>query len=150
MFFIYIQHHSTQVHVVYLITLVVSFCFFFFQAEDGIRDLIVTGVQTCALPIYSTRGGVSLATRFSIDSAGVAPSAAASARTSRFRAYTAILCPRPRRRFTMLPPMRPNPTNPSSTRPPPPLSLPLAGAATACPARAPSPRAAGRRRRTNA
>src|SRR5206468_8356543 len=28
-------------------------CFFFFQAEDGIRDLIVTGVQTCALPIYS-------------------------------------------------------------------------------------------------
>src|SRR2546428_6039323 len=25
---------------------------FFFQAEDGIRDLIVTGVQTCALPIY--------------------------------------------------------------------------------------------------
>src|SRR5438874_10322605 len=28
--------------------------FFFFQAEDGIRDLYVTGVQTCALPIYST------------------------------------------------------------------------------------------------
>src|SRR5206468_4576159 len=27
------------------------FIFFFFQAEDGIRDLIVTGVQTCALPI---------------------------------------------------------------------------------------------------
>src|SRR5256886_6373759 len=26
-------------------------CFFFFQAEDGIRDLTVTGVQTCALPI---------------------------------------------------------------------------------------------------
>src|SRR5690349_24809603 len=25
---------------------------FFFQAEDGIRDLYVTGVQTCALPIY--------------------------------------------------------------------------------------------------
>src|SRR2546421_8601868 len=29
----------------------VCFYFFFFQAEDGIRDLIVTGVQTCALPI---------------------------------------------------------------------------------------------------
>src|SRR2546422_4940684 len=29
-------------------------CFFFFQAEDGIRDVAVTGVQTCALPI-STR-----------------------------------------------------------------------------------------------
>ena len=25
---------------------------FFFQAEDGIRDDLVTGVQTCALPIY--------------------------------------------------------------------------------------------------
>src|SRR2546427_6986802 len=30
--------------------------FFFFQAEDGIRDLTVTGVQTCALPIYRDRG----------------------------------------------------------------------------------------------
>src|SRR5205085_7975567 len=30
-----------------------SFFFFFFQAEDGIRDLTVTGVQTCALPISS-------------------------------------------------------------------------------------------------
>src|SRR2546421_4740216 len=30
--------------------------FFFFQAEDGIRDLIVTGVQTCALPICSRDG----------------------------------------------------------------------------------------------
>src|SRR5690606_40299203 len=28
------------------------FSFFFFQAEDGIRDFHVTGVQTCALPIY--------------------------------------------------------------------------------------------------
>src|SRR2546429_3134066 len=28
------------------------FFFFFFQAEDGIRDVAVTGVQTCALPIY--------------------------------------------------------------------------------------------------
>src|SRR5437868_13393411 len=29
--------------------------FFFFQAEDGIRDRNVTGVQTCALPIWLTR-----------------------------------------------------------------------------------------------
>src|SRR5256886_7793879 len=29
--------------------------FFFFQAEDGIRDLTVTGVQTCALPIFLMR-----------------------------------------------------------------------------------------------
>src|SRR3989440_6061468 len=33
------------------------FIFFFFQAEDGIRDLIVTGVQTCALPISGPLGG---------------------------------------------------------------------------------------------
>src|SRR2546425_12029207 len=36
------------------------FFFFFFQAEDGIRDKLVTGVQTCALPIsthvFSFRG----------------------------------------------------------------------------------------------
>src|SRR5688572_31041432 len=32
------------------------FFFFFFQAEDGIRDLTVTGVQTCALPISSSNG----------------------------------------------------------------------------------------------
>src|SRR5438270_5906184 len=31
--------------------------FFFFQAEDGIRDLTVTGVQTCALPISCAPGG---------------------------------------------------------------------------------------------
>src|SRR5882757_11100425 len=30
--------------------------FFFFQAEDGIRDIGVTGVQTCALPISWRRG----------------------------------------------------------------------------------------------
>src|SRR2546425_1851507 len=30
----------------------VPLLFFFFQAEDGIRDKLVTGVQTCALPIY--------------------------------------------------------------------------------------------------
>src|SRR5260221_2193221 len=32
-----------------------SSIFFFFQAEDGIRDHCVTGVQTCALPISSRR-----------------------------------------------------------------------------------------------
>src|SRR2546426_1977955 len=31
----------------------ISVCFFFFQAEDGIRDYKVTGVQTCALPILA-------------------------------------------------------------------------------------------------
>src|SRR5256885_9329761 len=32
--------------------------FFFFQAEDGIRDYKVTGVQTCALPICDDQAGV--------------------------------------------------------------------------------------------
>src|SRR2546429_7199887 len=32
--------------------LLLVFIFFFFQAEDGIRDVAVTGVQTCALPIF--------------------------------------------------------------------------------------------------
>src|SRR5260364_188917 len=31
-------------------------CFFFFQAEDGRRDDLVTGVQTCALPILFAHG----------------------------------------------------------------------------------------------
>src|SRR6266478_6754735 len=35
--------------------------FFFFQAEDGIRDLTVTGVQTCALPISCMGAGLELA-----------------------------------------------------------------------------------------
>src|SRR5207302_7493787 len=34
------------------------FFFFFFQAEDGIRDFHVTGVQTCALPIWVVRQGL--------------------------------------------------------------------------------------------
>src|SRR3989440_3946902 len=38
-------------YVLDFVCLCVLLFFFFFQAEDGIRDLIVTGVQTCALPI---------------------------------------------------------------------------------------------------
>src|SRR3712207_8934728 len=34
---------------------------FFFQAEDGIRDIGVTGVQTCALPIFARRCEVQVA-----------------------------------------------------------------------------------------
>src|SRR5207249_4309342 len=40
--------------------LFVFFYFFFFQAEDGIRDRNVTGVQTCALPIFASRSDVIL------------------------------------------------------------------------------------------
>src|SRR5438046_3575069 len=36
-----------------MVSLLSLLFFFFFQAEDGIRDWSVTGVQTCALPIYA-------------------------------------------------------------------------------------------------
>src|SRR5260370_22188681 len=36
----------------------VAWSLFFFQAEDGIRDSSVTGVQTCALPIWVSPGGL--------------------------------------------------------------------------------------------
>src|SRR5439155_7137079 len=42
-------------HILTLIIIQFIYCsiyFFFFQAEDGIRDGHVTGVQTCALPIF--------------------------------------------------------------------------------------------------
>src|SRR5690606_39803088 len=39
------------------------FFFFFFQAEDGIRDFHVTGVQTCALPIFVFLHGTTWASK---------------------------------------------------------------------------------------
>src|SRR2546430_12506740 len=44
--------HFSLFIICYILLLISFFFFFFFQAEDGIRDLTVTGVQTCALPIY--------------------------------------------------------------------------------------------------
>src|SRR3712207_7275067 len=46
-----------------------TFLFFFFQAEDGIRDIGVTGVQTCALPIF----GVGLLYRHGYFSQSLSP-----------------------------------------------------------------------------
>src|SRR2546430_7125620 len=43
--------HDVVSHYSYR-TLCICVLIFFFQAEDGIRDLTVTGVQTCALPIF--------------------------------------------------------------------------------------------------
>src|SRR5207249_7349279 len=45
--------------MVFASRMILSHCdfFFFFQAEDGIRDRNVTGVQTCALPISPARSG---------------------------------------------------------------------------------------------
>src|SRR2546430_5703177 len=53
----YRPHHSFCFHCYNILALLFTFLllfffFFFFQAEDGIRDLTVTGVQTCALPIF--------------------------------------------------------------------------------------------------
>src|SRR5256885_5475690 len=49
--------------VIYYVTYATLSCsllyIFFFQAEDGIRDYKVTGVQTCALPILEKREGLS-------------------------------------------------------------------------------------------
>src|SRR5947209_10814318 len=53
---------------------------FFFQAEDGIRDIGVTGVQTCALPIWSTRRATSpSSTASTARSASTRPGASRSA-----------------------------------------------------------------------
>src|SRR5256886_11561516 len=52
-----------------------SCVFFFFQAEDGIRDLTVTGVQTCALPIYPDFLGKTLAVLEAVEAVAIVVSA---------------------------------------------------------------------------
>src|SRR5205085_6409514 len=44
---------AAEYHTVQFFIILTRFDDLFFQAEDGIRDLTVTGVQTCALPILS-------------------------------------------------------------------------------------------------
>ena len=44
-------HNSLMLFFFFLVFFFFFLSFFFFQAEDGIRDRLVTGVQTCALPI---------------------------------------------------------------------------------------------------
>src|SRR5438034_10739525 len=72
------------------------FGFFFFQAEDGIRDHCVTGVQTCALPISRRREaparGGRLRRRAARASGGMVPSAAMDA-------YRAVVDKRDQRAF---------------------------------------------------
>src|SRR5690348_17944385 len=72
--------------------------FFFFQAEDGIGDGRVTGVQTCALPI-SSRG-----------STPAAPRSSGSSKTMRASSQPRLRSrdPRPRRRLIKLAAERPN------------------------------------------
>src|SRR5256885_4980566 len=86
-----------------MIKCVTAVVFFFFQAEDGIRDYKVTGVQTCALPISSTRlpatpgrGGIcQVRMRPVAESAPVPPVQARSGQTAAHRARR--LTPPPRR-----------------------------------------------------
>src|SRR5256886_12050924 len=67
-----------------------SIFFFFFQAEDGIRDLTVTGVQTCALPIFrSAKGFFEVGTRPKSDVAR-AEVDVANARVDLIRARNAL------------------------------------------------------------
>src|SRR5205823_10409435 len=45
----------------------------FFQAEDGIRDKLVTGVQTCALPISEKSGAIGFVLNLRVDGRGFRP-----------------------------------------------------------------------------
>ena len=45
-----------SIYVLWSVLFIVVSFVFFFQAEDGIRDRLVTGVQTCALPIFLDEG----------------------------------------------------------------------------------------------
>src|SRR5438552_13563962 len=53
-FYLLLYIFLSYLYLLYLLILLFFF-FFFFQAEDGIRDDLVTGVQTCALPIFVRR-----------------------------------------------------------------------------------------------
>src|SRR2546430_11621899 len=84
----------------------VMMIFFFFQAEDGIRDLTVTGVQTCALPISTGQAAKYISrhpkTLQAMDRAGVVPARrTASGRrywlrseehTSEFQSQSNLVC----------------------------------------------------------
>src|SRR5258708_24716379 len=74
-----------------------SYCqydFFFFQAEDGIRDDLVTGVQTCALPICNRTGAArsgerQVAADFSAGSFQVSDYRSIGSSDGRYRVYRA-------------------------------------------------------------
>src|SRR5687767_9007693 len=64
--------------------------FFFFQAEDGIRDKLVTGVQTCALPISQPAARVVLLERRSALGLRAGPSRVGDGRRG---VLTSVSCP---------------------------------------------------------
>src|SRR3712207_8778539 len=61
-------------YILSLRTIRVCMIFFFFQAEDGIRDIGVTGVQTCALPIYADAARIGDVVECDRDGGGKRPS----------------------------------------------------------------------------
>src|SRR5690606_39829016 len=68
--------------------------FFFFQAEDGIRDFHVTGVQTCALPILSPASPMPLSRTLTTTSPHASSSAASSSMRLPGSEYLAALLSR--------------------------------------------------------
>src|SRR5438876_3717781 len=61
---IVLLYYESTIAVIVLVPSFLIFFFFFFQAEDGIRDGRVTGVQTCALPIFTDEGHIILDCHF--------------------------------------------------------------------------------------
>src|SRR5205809_4025926 len=84
--------------------------FFFFQAEDGIRDVAVTGVQTCALPISGPVQG-----RLQADSVSPQPLEGAPAQDLE-ECSTAKLCGGPWYASKHLPPQSPSQIGRASCR----------------------------------
>src|SRR5947208_15239866 len=81
--------------------------FFFFQAEDGIRDDLVTGVQTCALPISGACACPEAAAACGVPAAGAcaaaacgAPAAAVCAAPAGFCAWPSSFAPAPSAPFS--------------------------------------------------
>src|SRR2546430_4666768 len=63
---------------------------FFFQAEDGIRDLTVTGVQTCALPILHAY--LSIAVPWYLDSSLTCGQVRSEEHTSELQSQSNLVC----------------------------------------------------------
>ena len=70
---------------------VVNICFFFFQAEDGIRDYKVTGVQTCALPICrnENRGSIKSGVLPQREKGSIKTRGAAATKTGQYKKWDA-------------------------------------------------------------